>query len=69
LSFSALASVGGLCHAVQMKTKNKKELEKYWAEKAKKASKPTNQKPPQKKTTSENANQAAAEIVKEATKD
>jgi hypothetical protein len=52
-----------------MKTKNKKELEKYWAEKAKKASKLTNQKPPQKKTTSENANHAAAEIVKEVTKD
>jgi hypothetical protein len=46
-----------------MKTKNKKDLEKYWAEQAKKASKPSTQKSPQKKTTREGANPSAASIL------
>lgn len=52
-----------------MKTKNKKELEKHWAEQAKKASKLQAQKSPQKKTAREDGNQPSAPIVTEATDD
>jgi hypothetical protein len=49
-----------------MKTKNKKELEKHWAEQAKKASKPQPKTAPKKKSR-ENFSQAAGPIVRETT--
>jgi hypothetical protein len=45
-----------------MKTKNKRELEKYWAKEAAKKAKP------KKTVRREDANQAAAQTVKDATK-
>ena len=53
-----------LCHAVSMKNKNKRELEKHWATEAAKRRKAA-----QKRETThrEDVNQAAAGIVKEAT--
>jgi len=52
-----------------MKNKNMRELEKRWAEKAKKAAKPKQPKPVAKKKSREDENQAAFRIVREATKD
>jgi hypothetical protein len=60
-----IANVLRLWQAVGMKNKNKRELEKHWAEQAKKSAK----KPAEKKRTrpGEDFSQAAARIVKEAT--
>jgi hypothetical protein len=52
-----------------MKNKNVRELEKQWAEKAKKAAKPTQPKAAPKKKSRADANQAAFRVVREATKD
>jgi len=52
-----------------MKNKNMRELEKQWAEKAKKAARPKQPKAAPKKKSREDVNQAAFRIVGEATKD
>jgi hypothetical protein len=50
-----------------MKNKNQRDLEKYWAEKQKKAAKPVKAAP--KKNSREDINQTAPRTVGEATKD
>jgi hypothetical protein len=53
-----------------MKTKNMRDLEKYWADQRKKAAKAAKQpKAAPKKKGREDANQAASRVVGEATKE
>jgi hypothetical protein len=53
-----------LCHAVSMKNKNKRELEKHWATEAAKKRKAATKR---STTHPEDVNQAAARMVREAT--
>jgi hypothetical protein len=46
-----------------MKTKNKKDLEKYWAEQARKVSKASTRKSPQKKAAPEGASPSPTPIL------
>ena len=52
-----------------MKTKNMRDLEKYWAEKAKKSAKSNQPKTAPKNKSREDVSQAASGIEKEATKE
>jgi len=53
-----------------MKTRNMRDMEKYWADQKKKAAKSAKQpKPAPKKQSPEDVNQAAFRTVGEATKD
>jgi hypothetical protein len=52
-----------------MKNKNMRELEKQWAEKAKKAAKSKQPKAAPKKKSPKDMSQAAVPVVSEATKD
>lgn len=53
-----------LCHAVSMKNKNKRELEKHWATEAAKKRKAAKKRGT---THREEVNQATAQVVREAT--
>jgi len=70
LSFSTVVAVRLVVwQASSMKNKNMRELEKQWAEKAKKAAKPKQSKAAPKKKSREDGNQAASRTAGEATKD